>query len=62
MRSRLAFEIAATCVDELPRVRPWVGECLCADGTSFTVTLLSYGEAALSVVRVPDPVGTGEGG
>lgn len=54
MKAPLAIEIAMTRVfaEQLPRTPAWVGEGLFSDGVAFTVALVSYGEAALSVVRV----------
>jgi hypothetical protein len=49
------FDIEITMMYALtepwPRAQGSVGEGLCSDGAAFTVTLMLYGEAALSVVR-----------
>jgi hypothetical protein len=53
MEERFAIEITMMRVftQRLPRVQAWVGEGLYSDGAEFTVTVQSYGEAALTMVR-----------
>jgi hypothetical protein len=53
MNPPLNIEIARMCAltEPLPRAQFWVGQGLWSDGAAFIVTLMLYGEAALSVVR-----------
>jgi hypothetical protein len=64
MKEPLDIEIARLCLlsDQLPRAQSWVGKGSCSDGAAFTVTLMLYGEAALSVVRTQFPAATSHTG
>jgi hypothetical protein len=56
-----SFGVASMCADveRLPRRQFWVGEGLCSDDDTVTLTL--FGEAALSGVRTQSPAATSSG-